>query len=244
MQLILEKLALPAHNTSPLRLRLLGLLDESIRTCASTIINGRAGCGKTTLAADFARRCGRSIAWYKVDAPDADRQIFFKYLIASIQQHRPGFGWENVEPLLQKNVSDIQLLADAFVYELLKADRERLLIVIEDLHLIHDADWVVPFFSRLLPLLPTNVHMVITSRTMPPAPVWRMRSKQSLSVIDEAELAFTRQEAIDLFEFHGVSREEATIALDHTHGRAAALDHCARSMGAERDGVVGDQAVA
>ena len=65
---------------------------------------------------------------------------------------------------------------------------------------------------------------------MPPAPLWRMRSKQSLSVIDEAELSFTRQEAIELFESHGLSREQASIALDHTHGRAAALNVCAESL--------------
>jgi ATP/maltotriose-dependent transcriptional regulator MalT len=30
--------------------------------------------------------CGRPVAWYKIDAPDADPQIFFNYLIRSIQQ--------------------------------------------------------------------------------------------------------------------------------------------------------------
>jgi ATP/maltotriose-dependent transcriptional regulator MalT len=67
------------------------------------------------------------------------------------------------------------------------------LVVIEDLHLVSDSDWLVPFFSRLLPLLPSEVHVLITSRSLPPAPLWRMRSKQSLVVIDEARCAFTRR---------------------------------------------------
>jgi ATP/maltotriose-dependent transcriptional regulator MalT len=50
-----------------------------------------------------------------------------------------------------------------------------------------------------------------------------MRSKQTLLVIDESTLAFNRFEASELFESHGLSHEQATIALDHTHGRASAL---------------------
>jgi len=104
-----------------------------------------------------------------------------------------------------------------------EGENQPLLIVIEDLHLVCDSEWLVPFFGPLLPLLPSNVHMLITSRTIPPAPLWRMRSKQTLSVITEEYLAFTRQEAIELFESYSLSCEHATIALDHTHGRAASL---------------------
>lgn len=234
MQLITEKILLPPPTTHISRPRLLDLLHESLKSCSSTIINGRAGSGKTTLSADFARDCLRPSAWYKVDAPDGDLRVFFNYLIAGIQRHRPKFGRQNVEPLLASNSDEIPLLADAFSYELVETECEPLLIVIEDLHLVYDAPWVVPFFSRLLPFLPTGVHVLITSRTMPPAPLWRMRSKQSLAVIEEAELAFTRQEAIDLFESCGLSREQATIALDHTHGRAGALNFCADSLINER----------
>ena len=105
-----------------------------------------------------------------------------------------------------------------------------MLIVVEDLHLVCDSDWLVPFFKRLMPLLPSDVHMLITSRTMPPAPLWRMRSKQTLSVIEEETLAFTRRETIELFENFGLSPEQASIALDHSHGRAAALARFASTI--------------
>ena len=50
-----------------------------------------------------------------------------------------------------------------------------------------------------------------------------MRSKQTLSVIVEEHLAFTRQEAIELFELNALSSEHARVALDRSHGRAALL---------------------
>lgn len=223
-ELITEKITRPAHSPRTSRNRLLETLEKSVSSGTSTIITGRAGSGKTALALDFADNCGRPVAWYKVDAPEADPSLFFQYLIASIREQQPGFGASALMPLIRDEMERITWLTDAFVYELAEGDSAGpLLIVIEDLHLIFDSDWLVPFFSRILPLLPSEVHVLITSRSLPPTPLWRMRSKQFLVVIEEEALAFTRAEAVSLFESYGLSMEEANIALDHTHGRAAAL---------------------
>ena len=229
LELITDKIAPPARQPRVSRSRLLETLEKSMAAGTSTVISGRAGTGKTSLALDFAAKCGRPVAWYKIDAPDADPQIFFNYLIGSIQECRPGFGVRSLRSLIDVTKIDyMEWLAEAFVYELAEGQASGpLLIVIEDLHLVSDSDWLVPFFSRLLPLLPSEVHMLVTSRSLPPAPLWRMRSKQSLVVIDEETLAFTRPEAVALFASYGLSQDQASIALDHTHGRAAALDESA-----------------
>jgi ATP/maltotriose-dependent transcriptional regulator MalT len=67
-------------------------------------------------------------------------------------------------------------------------------LVIDDLHLIYDADWIVPFFHRLLLLLPAKTHMLILGRSLPPEPIWRLRSKQRLFVITEQMLALVIME--------------------------------------------------
>jgi LuxR family maltose regulon positive regulatory protein len=229
LELITDKIAPPLRMPRVSRSRLLSMLEKSMAAGTSTIISGRAGTGKTALALDFARKCGRPVAWYKIDAPDADPMIFFNYLIRSIQESRPGFGIRSLASLAEvTDLEQMTWLAEAFVYELAEGETAGpLLVVIEDLHLVSDADWLGPFFTRLLPLLPSEVHMLISSRNLPAAPLWRMRSKQSLVVIDEATLAFTRAEAIALFESYGLSGDQASIALDHTHGRAGALDESA-----------------
>ena len=224
VKLVLEKIALPTQLARLARPRLLRLLQDSLESCATTVISGRAGAGKTALATDFARICGRPVAWYKVDASDFELRVFFEYLLASIRQQRPHFSGRRIMSLVEsEKETDIPLLAECFVYELLKDEGDPLLIVIEDLHLVCDAEWLVPLLGRLLPLLPTDVHLLITSRTLPPAPLWRMRSKQTLQVIDEPTLAFTLPEAVALFETFGLSSEHARVAFDQTHGRAAAL---------------------
>jgi LuxR family maltose regulon positive regulatory protein len=220
MLLIPEKITVPSQTPRVTRPRLLALLDSSLETCSSTVISGRAGTGKTALVIDFARTCGRPVAWYKVDASDIESRVFLRYLVSSIAQQTPSFGARTLAALAGPSPGDP---TGSFIYELLEYEGSPLLIVLEDMHLVCEGEWLVPFLCRLLPLLPRKVHILITSRTMPPAPLWRMRSKQTLEVIDEAMLAFTRPEAFELFETYGLSGELARAAYDRSRGRAGSL---------------------
>jgi LuxR family maltose regulon positive regulatory protein len=240
MQVIHDKVTVPRQNPIVSRPRLLGMLGEGLDSCASTVITGRAGTGKTLLAKDFARSCGRRAAWYTVEAPDGELRIFFRYLVESVSRQCPGFGRKVLSSFAGSpdfvDVDDVPVLAEAFIYELQECGGEPLLMVVDDLHLIYDAEWVVPFFGRLLPLLPPEAHMLLIGRSLPPTPVWRMRSKQTLCLIEEAALAFTPREAADLFAAHGLTTRDARAALEQTGGRAAALHETARRVSGARRG--------
>lgn len=230
LSMILDKITLPKELPRISRIRLLNALEESMNCCTSTVIYGRTGMGKTMLATDFAGRCGRRVAWYKVDAPEVDIQSFLQYLVASVRTQHPGFGRKTLALLSNvRTTEDVAMLAESFVYEMLMLENsEPLLLVVDDLHLVYDAEWVVPFFHRLLPLLPAEAHMVIIGRTLPPAPLWRMRSKQTLCVVDESALLFTMPEAQELFAGYHLNNDQVTRAFNATGGRAAALDAIAR----------------
>jgi LuxR family maltose regulon positive regulatory protein len=229
--LIHEKIAVSPQLPRVSRQRLLKLLKDNLASYNATIISGRAGTGKTTLAADFATRAGRPVAWYKVDAADCDLRLFCQYLSKTVMRHR-SLDEDRLLQLTDSVESDrAELLAEALVFQLSEGKSEPLLILIEDLHLVHDADWVVPFFRRLMSLLPTDVHLLVTCRSLPPAPLWRLRSKQMLRVMDETELAFTLDEAIQLFESYGLSEEHARVAWVQTNGRAAAIADFAATPG-------------
>lgn len=178
------------------------------------------------LATDFAQRCGRSVAWYKVDAPDANLAVFVEYLVASVNRSRSGFGAKTLlalsESVANLDLSHLTKLAEAFVFDL-ETQYEPLLLVIDDLHLIYDEQWLSPFFHRLLNLLPAEVHILILGRGLPPAPLWRLRSKQHLYVIGETMLAFSELEAKELFARHGLSETQAHLEWKLTYGRAADL---------------------
>lgn len=227
-----EKIAIPAISLRTSRTRLLNLLAENVASANATIVNGRAGTGKTALAADFARHAGRAVAWYKVDAADNDLRLFCEYLSTAVRIQRPAIEPVRLLELTETLESDrAQVLAESFVFQLDETKGEPLLIVIEDLHLVYDADWVIPFFRRLLPLLPPDVHILITCRSLPPAPLWRLRSKQMLCVVDESELAFTMEEAIALFNTYGLSAEHARIGWAQTNGKAITIADFASTPG-------------
>jgi len=230
--LIHEKIAIPVQSGRVPRPRLLRLLENNLASYNATIINGRAGTGKTVLAEGFARRSGRAVSWYKVDASDSDLRLFCEYLLASIKLQRFWIDSDRLLELADTVESDrSELLAEALVFQLSENKSEPLLIIIEDLHLIYDSDWVVPFFRRLLPLLPAEVHLLITCRSLPPAGLWRLRSKQMLRVLDEGELAFTLDEVVALFQTYGLNEQHARVAWSQTSGRAAVINEFAATPG-------------
>src|SRR5256714_9607755 len=111
VQVIPEKITPPEELPRVSRDRLLTTLGESLEGCNSTIIHGRAGTGKTMLATDFARRGGRRIAWYKLDAPDSELPVFLQHLCAAIAAARPGFGEKVLERLTgQVGTDDVPLV--------------------------------------------------------------------------------------------------------------------------------------
>jgi LuxR family maltose regulon positive regulatory protein len=231
-QIIHDKISIPTPATRTSRARLIKLLTDNLTAYNATVINGRAGSGKTALAADFARRAGRPVCWYKVEAGDADLSIFCQYLGSTLRLQRPSLDQERLLQITDSPESDrAELLAEAFVFQLTEQKSDPLLVVIEDLHLVYDAEWLVPFFHRLLPLLPADIHLIITCRSLPPAPLWRMRSKQMLRVIEESELGFTFEETLQLFQTYGLSEEHARAALRETNGRAAAVANFAATPG-------------
>ena len=231
MKLITSKITIPTETPLVCRQGLLDTLRENLESCHTTVINGRAGTGKTMLAVDFVRRYVGIAAWYKVDAPDMSLPVFIDYLVASVARVRPGFGRQTLDCQARPfsiggtevgGEFDVAGLAEAFVYDLERL-AEPLVLVIDDLHLIYDAVWVAPFLHHLLPLLPAETHMLILGRGLPPAPIWRLRSKQRLFVINEHMLAFTQTEAEELFSSYGLDAEKARLALEQTGGRASGL---------------------
>jgi LuxR family transcriptional regulator, maltose regulon positive regulatory protein len=231
MKIITSKIMIPTEVPRVCRQRLLDTMRENLKSGQATLINGRAGAGKTMLAVDFIRRQEGSVAWYKVDAPDMSLPVFLEYLVASVARVHPGFGRQTLDCHARafrngeteaRSEFDIAALAEAYVYDL-ERHAEPLVLVIDDLHLIYDADWIAQFFHRLIPLLPVETHMLILGRGLPPAPMWRLLSKQRLFVINEQMLAFTPTEAEELFSGYGLSADEARLALKQTGGRAAVL---------------------
>src|SRR5215211_6388370 len=178
------------------------------------LISAPAGFGKTTLLGEWAasRSDEQCVAWVSLDEADNDPARFLSSLRA------PGS-------------PPVEGLTGALINEL--ADFPgTLAIVLDDYHLI-DSDQVHGIVSFLLERLPSNVHLVISSRIDPPLPLARLRARGQIAEINAADLSFAREEAVaflkDTMELN-LSDEYVTALEARTEGWIAGLQLAALSM--------------
>src|SRR5262245_45775896 len=97
MKIITSKVTMPTEIPRVCREGLLDTVRDNLKSYPATVINGRAGTGKTMLAVDFVRRHEGFAAWYKVDASEMSFPFFLEYLVASVARVRPGFGRQTLD---------------------------------------------------------------------------------------------------------------------------------------------------
>jgi len=220
-----DKIRMPLVGDLIERPRLDGLLADAADRYGTNLISGRAKTGKSTAAAAFARAYAR-VAWYRLDPADIAWPAFSRYLAASVlettdqsadipsaDEHGPADA-DSIARFL------IRLLPNAYTGS---AAHEPMLIVLDDVHHIFDASWFQNFFDLLLHSLPSSVHLLMVCRGKPPFPLWRLRSKQLINIIDEKVLAFTRAETEKLCRSLGVSHSRVLRAHDKTFGRVGKI---------------------
>ena len=220
-----EKLEIPHCAGLVDRPRLIEKLDRSLSHFAATLVSGRAGTGKTSIAAAYARTRKR-VAWFTVESSDIDWNVFASYLAASVQRvaESKKAGGDSLQAVTNSSPAAMAvfLYVIASVLETDEKD-DRPLLVLDGIHHLFDADWFGGFFNILQPSLSETSDVLLLCRSRPPNPLWRLRSKQQLDVIDEKTLAFERDETILLFKKAGHSPAEAVRIHAETFGRVSKL---------------------
>jgi LuxR family transcriptional regulator, maltose regulon positive regulatory protein len=90
----------------------------------------------------------------------------------------------------------------------------------------------------LLERLPSNVHLVISSRIDPPLPLARLRARGQTAEINAADLSFTREEAVSFLKDTmglNLSDEDVAALEERTEGWIAGLQLAALSMRDRKD---------
>ncbi len=225
IHILKEKLEIPDCEGLIERPRLIEKLDRSLNRFAATLVSGRAGTGKTSIAAAYARTRKR-VAWFTVESSDIDWNVFANYLAASV--HRVAERKKAVGDSLHAVTNSSPAAMAIFLYviaSVLETDEKdhRPLLVLDGIHHLFDADWFGRFFNILQPSLSETADLLLLCRSKPPNPLWRLRSKQQLDVIDEKTLVFDRDETMLLLKQVGRSQAEAARIHAETFGRISKL---------------------
>ncbi len=212
IRLFPDKLQIPVEENFFPRPHLDDLLHKSLNKIGALLINGRAGTGKTALAANFSKNYAETL-WYRIEAADSDWEIFSGCLSKCLDSKTEKFSNQSVASLTE-------LIFNSSGNPEIKQPR---LIVLDDAHNIFDADWFDEFFTTALYSLPLDTHLLMLSRSKPSCPLWRLRSKQFLTVLDEKTLILDAVEIAAFCKKSNISvNETSKFSLDSS-GRIGKL---------------------
>jgi LuxR family maltose regulon positive regulatory protein len=210
-------------------------LDDGHRL---TVVAAPAGFGKTTLLSDWLTHLDgpethTRAAWLSLDEGDNELMRLSTHLVAALKS--AGLG---VDPtVLDALRSDSTTAAlTALVNDVTRASqrepRTQWILVLDDYHSI-SAPEVHEAVSFLLDHLPARLHLVLATRSDPPLPLARLRSRGQLTEVRAADLRFTPTESRDfLNRVMGLDLTAADVhALEErTEGWAAGLQLAALSL--------------
>ena len=167
-----------------------------------TMVAADAGCGKTTLISDFIRHSSRESVWYQLDYTDADPFVFLGYLVHGIKNFAPEFG-ETVLPFIEKATDEFlrfpERAVDLLLNEILETIEQPFILVLDDYHHIGRETVVHKLVDRLLQYSSEIIHLIITTRDLPPLAIMRRRTQSRALVITREDLLFTDEEMRELF---------------------------------------------
>ncbi len=203
-----------------------------------TLVAAPAGFGKTTVLTDWiadlaGRRPPPRVAWLSLDGDDDDLTRLLTHLVAALG--RVGI---DIAPTVLEAMpgSSTPAVLTVLVNELRRAGAsaagQQWVLVLDDYHSISSAD-VHEALVFLLDHLPDQLHLVVASRTDPPLPLARLRSRGQLSEIRAADLRFTAEEAHDfLSSTMGLTLTGSDVEAleERTEGWIAGLQLAALSL--------------
>ncbi len=226
-ELIATKLVPPRRRPDLLdRPRLLDrLLEHAHRRLI--VVSAPAGYGKTSLLVDFTHRLDGLVCWYTVTESDHNLWTFARYVVGAIRQQVATFGERSLQ-LIDSEVADLDALVATLVNELHTLGMH-LWLVIDDFHLIEGSQAVKRFLASLIPLLPTDCHLVIATRTIPDLGaelLARLAASREVFGLGREALRFTPEEILTFLREiynHEISLERAQELADASEGWITAI---------------------
>jgi LuxR family maltose regulon positive regulatory protein len=168
-----------------------------------------AGFGKSTLAATYARDSGAAVAWLTLQPADRDSRRLFARLADALDA---GFGEPDSVPELRHGLAegaDGVGLARLLLDDLAQAPAG-FIIVLDDFHVVGEAEDVVNAVDALIRDLPEAGQIVITAREAPPLSMTRLVVEGAVFPLGTEDLRFSPDETRALREAIGgdASRDE------------------------------------
>ncbi len=201
------------------------------------LIAAPAGFGKTTLLNAWRTTEAGSkipVAWISLDPGDNDPPLFWRYVLAAIDAVAPGAATSALNLLQSPQPPPIEMILTALLNEIATNPiiPDSFVLVLDDYHVI-DAPVVSQALAFLVEHLPSQMHLVITTREDPQLPLARLRARDQLAELRAQDLRFTPSEAARfLNQVMGLdlSAEDVDALETRTEGWIAGLHLAAMAL--------------
>lgn len=159
------------------------------------VISGPAGFGKTSLLSEFVSNYQRPVAWISLDDSDNDPVQFWRYFFASCQTVIGDLDKSILDALDTSQKLPDETIPTLLINELTTCEQS-IILILDDYHKIQNAS-IHAGMRFLLEHQPTNLHVIISTRTDPPFSLIRFRARNQLTEIRAIDLRFSTDEAME-----------------------------------------------
>ncbi|MFS1511566.1 LuxR C-terminal-related transcriptional regulator [Chengkuizengella sp. SCS-71B] len=187
------KLNIPkARRELVVRNRLIQHLNDGVHR-KLTLISAHAGFGKTTLVSEWLASCNCAVAWLSLEERDNNSNSFLAYIIAALQTIEEDLGKELLGLLQSPQLPKMEVILTSLLNEITSIPYH-FILVLDDYHTIHTQP-INHALTFLLENMPSQMHLVITTREDPKFPLARFRARDQLTEVRNTDLRFTSSEA-------------------------------------------------
>ncbi|HEX6551658.1 MAG TPA: hypothetical protein VF026_02765, partial [Ktedonobacteraceae bacterium] len=180
----------PGSDVIP-RARLLERLNAGL-SGSVTLLCAPAGFGKTTLLTDWLESIDHPAAWLSLDDSDNELAAFVHVLTASLQRVFPDICQATASLLKVPQFPTAERVVPLLLNDLADVPGD-VILVLDDYQSIHN-DQVHRLLELVIGHLPSQLHLVLATRSDPPLPLARWRAQGRLSDLRGSDLRFTLQE--------------------------------------------------
>ncbi|MBI9046752.1 MAG: tetratricopeptide repeat protein [Anaerolineaceae bacterium] len=222
--LLRTKLFIPTFSDGFIhRSHLVKQLNESLDS-KLTIISAPAGFGKTTLLSEWAFQKKIPVAWVTLGPTDNDLSRFLEYLLTALGQVGVEIDKRILSLLQTPAKASVEELISVLINQLSYLEM-RIAIVLDDFHHIQLSE-IHEALNILTQNLPSNIHLILSTRADPPLPLARLRANRQLTEIRSSDLKFNILETsafVNQIHKLGLKRKNIQELANHTEGWAVGL---------------------
>jgi LuxR family transcriptional regulator, maltose regulon positive regulatory protein len=232
--LLITNLRIPQLRGDLVRRNILMERMDLAQNYRLTLISAPAGFGKTTILGQWISinktGNGRERAvWVSLES-ECDLRQFWMYITVALGETQPGIG-ESALTLFDAPQPPIHKVARILINDISEASKDFILIL-DDYHHVDDPA-IHATLTFFIDHLPSNLHLIVASRSEPPLPLARWRASNELYELREDQLRFTSVEVAAFFNEAkrlNLLPQEMTALERRTEGWIAGLQLVALSM--------------